>query len=115
MAFVETGPHASPLVLPLSGALVLKAESRVGQPVCLGIRPEDLSADASAVQGNPVEFTVEISEPMGAETFLHCSTGATTFIARVAPTIKVAAGGKIRLGFDLAKAMLFDAKTENAI
>ena len=115
VAFVETGPHASPLVLPLSGALALKAESRVGQPVCLGIRPEDLSADASAVQGNPVEFTVEIAEPMGAETFLHCSTGATTFVARVAPTVQVAAGGKIRLGFDLAKAMLFDAKTENAI
>jgi multiple sugar transport system ATP-binding protein len=115
VAFVETSPHASPLVLPLAGALALKAEPRVGQPVCLGIRPEDLSAGGSAGQGNTAEFTVEVSEPMGAETFLHCSTGATTFIARVAPTIQVAAGGKIRLGFDLAKVMLFDAKTENAI
>jgi multiple sugar transport system ATP-binding protein len=113
--FVENSPHTPPLVLRLSGPLALKAESRVGQAVYLGIRPEDLSASVPVGDGNAAEFAVEVSEPMGAETFLHCSTGATPFIARVAPTVQVAGGGRIRLGFDLGKAMFFDAKSEMAI
>jgi len=55
---------------------------------------------------------IEVSEPMGAETYLHLDTGATSFIARVRPTERFEINRRIKVTFDVAQAHLFDATTE---
>jgi multiple sugar transport system ATP-binding protein len=52
---------------------------------------------------------------MGSETLLYLDTGATAFVARVSPTDRFEAGQKVQVTFDLARAHLFDPKTEQAI
>ncbi|HEX2852646.1 MAG TPA: TOBE domain-containing protein, partial [Opitutaceae bacterium] len=58
------------------------------------------------------EVTVEVSEPMGAETFLYLDTQATSFIARVRPTDRFEPNQKIKVTFQLDHAHLFDPATE---
>jgi multiple sugar transport system ATP-binding protein len=110
--FIETNSKAPPLTLALDGPLRAKAAAHTGKSVVFGIRPEDVH-EGSGDQGH--EVTVEIAEPMGAETFLHLDSSATAFIARVAPTSTHQPGQRVRVRFDLAKAHLFDAATEEAL
>jgi multiple sugar transport system ATP-binding protein len=108
--FVEDNPAATPLTLPL-GAL---AQAYVDRPIILGLRPEDIS-DAAADSATTAEVVVEITEPMGAETFVHLHTGATPLIARVRPTAHFTIGQKARVAFRTEKIHLFDSVTGQAI
>jgi multiple sugar transport system ATP-binding protein len=84
----------------------------------LGIRPEDIQDCLTLQNPNPeqiVEVKVEVSEPMGAETYLYLQEGATSFIARVNPTDRFKAGQKVKLCLNLDKAHLFDATTEQVL
>jgi multiple sugar transport system ATP-binding protein len=110
--FVETNPKGQPLTLALDGVLGAKAAKHVDQAVVFGARPEDI-LETSGPEGQ--EVRVEIAEPMGAETYLHLHTGATTFVARVAPHSTHQAGQNIRVRFDLAKAHLFDGTSEEVL
>ncbi len=56
-----------------------------------------------------------MAEPMGPETYLHLSTGVTSFIARVSPTDRFTANQQIKLTFNLDQAHLFDPATQSAI
>ena len=109
VTFVETNAKSAPLTIVLDGALGAKAAARVGQAIVFGIRPENVQ-DTPGGEGHEVH--VEISEPMGAETYLYLTTGATEFIARVAPDHLHAAGENVRVHFDLSKAHLFDPASE---
>jgi len=110
MHFVETRASGSPLRVELSGALGAVAMERTGQPVILGVRPEDVHETAPGPAA--VTAAVEIVEPLGAETLLHLSTGATDFIARARPTTALTRGAPAHFAFDLDKAHLFDPATE---
>lgn len=59
---------------------------------------------------NAINIPVEIAEPMGAETYLYLNTGATRFIARVAPTATHRPNDLVSLRFAPKKMHLFDAK-----
>ena len=52
---------------------------------------------------------------MGAETYLHLDTGATSFIARVRPTERFEINRRIKVTFDVAQAHLFDPATEQVL
>ena len=54
-------------------------------------------------------------EPMGAETYLHLDSGATSCIARVQPSTRFKINQPFRVAFDLDHAHLFDATTEQAL
>ena len=110
--FTETNAKSAPLVIALDGPLSTKAAGHVGQPVVFGIRPEDIQ-EAPGREGH--EVRVDISEPMGAETYLHLDSGASAFIARVAPSSAHTSGQTVRVRFDLAKAHLFDAASEQVL
>ena len=114
--FVEDGSQAAPLALPLPPELERRSASRMDRPVVLGIRPEAISngPGASAPEA-AAEVRVELAEPMGAETYLHLDTGGTTLVARVQPSGRFEAGQRIRVGFDLARAHLFDPETGVAL
>ena len=111
LQFVEARPAGAGLVLTLDDTLARRAAGHVDRAVVLGIRPEDL-ADATTVPvllaGQIAAATVELAEPMGAETYLYLATGATSLVARVRPTERYQGGQPVRIAFDLARAHLFD-------
>ncbi|HEX2100950.1 MAG TPA: TOBE domain-containing protein, partial [Candidatus Synoicihabitans sp.] len=112
--FIEANAQGAPLRIALDDRLARLADRHAGQPLVFGIRPEDVQ-DLNRPDGDPAtsaEVNVEVSEPMGSETYLYLSTPATSFIARVRPTDRYDAGQRIRVAFDVAKAHLFDAASE---
>ena len=115
LEFIEANDKAAPLRVTLDARLSAIGASRAGQDVVLGIRPEDVQDTITVAQPNTaytVEVKVEVSEPMGAETFLYLSTGATSFIARVRPTDRFEVDQTVKVTFKMEAAHLFDATSE---
>jgi multiple sugar transport system ATP-binding protein len=111
LEFVEDAP-GTPLTLRLPGALSRRLAARVGQPVILGVRPEDIGeAHAQSVAPQCAELAVDLSEPMGAETYAYLHSTAHNLIARLPAAAIYAPGQKIRVEFNLAKACCFDPVT----
>jgi len=117
LTFVETNATDTPVTVRLSASLARRAEGYVDQPIIFGVRPEDVREGAadSARASTANEATIEVAEPMGAETYLYLTTGGTSFIARVRPTENFRIGQHIKITFDLEKAHLFDPSTELVI
>ncbi len=116
--FTETNTQGTPVRVVLDAALSAKGAGHVGKEVIFGIRPEDVQDTATAAAPEPdhtVEVKVEVSEPMGAETFLYLHTGATSFIARVRPTDRFEVGQRVKVTFKVEAAHLFDATTEQVL
>jgi multiple sugar transport system ATP-binding protein len=114
LAFIETNDSGAALRIPLDARLIRIAQPAIEQPVVFGIRAEDVRLAAAGEPGSHL-VAIEVAEPMGAETFLHLSTGVSTFIARVSPDWLHTAGSGTHVRFDLAKAHLFDATTEHVL
>ena len=115
LSFVEDNPKSTPLTVQLPESLAAKAAQHVDKPIVLGIRPEDVQDSLTLSSPNPahtVEVTVEVSEPMGSETYLYLDTGANSFIARVRPTDRFEASQKVKVTLRMDMAHLFDAATE---
>jgi len=116
--FVETNPKSAPLTLTLPESLARLGAGHPDRPVVLGLRPEHVRDTADQTPTDPVrtaEVRVEVAEPMGAETFLYLTTGASGFIARVKPTGHYVTGQAVRITFDLEHGHLFDATTEKVL
>ncbi|MGE5138104.1 MAG: ABC transporter ATP-binding protein [Rudaea sp.] len=95
-----------------------KAKSLVGQPVVLGIRPEDVydaSFPAPGIEGVKVSANTEVVEPMGAEIYLNLVAGGQPFVARVDPRSKAHAGGQTDLMFDANKIHIFNKESDTAV
>ncbi len=86
--------------------------------VVFGIRPEDVF-DAQLVpedqRAEAVTAMVAVTEPMGAEVYVHFSAGEHKFIGRLDAATKAKAGEPHQVVFNLDKMHLFDAETELAI
>ena len=118
LQFVETNEKAAPVVITLDARLSAKAASYVGKPIVFGIRPEDVQDTltvANPEAGRTIEVKVEVSEPMGSETYLYLTTGASSFIARVNPTDRFETDQKIKVTLRLENAHLFDGTTEQVL
>jgi len=116
--FIEANPKGTPFQLQLTDDLAHKAAGHVEKPVVLGIRPEDAQDSLNLGSPNPahtIEVNVEVSEPMGAETYLYLDTGAHSFIARVRATDRFDVNQKVKITFQMDKAKLFDPTTENVL
>ncbi len=117
LTFVETNAIGTPFTITLPASLARRAEGYVDQPIIFGVRPEDVREGAADIAraSTANEATIEVAEPMGAETYLYLTTGGTSFIARVRPTENFRIGQQIKITFDLEKAHLFDPSTELVI
>ena len=107
----------SKIVLPAAKAAELD-KSYVGKEVVLGIRPEDIhdeEAFLAANQGTQVTSKVEITEMMGAETYLYLTIEGTSCTARVKPDTTAKSGDILKVAFDPNKIHLFDKETQVAI
>ena len=94
-------------------------DAYVGRECVLGLRPESfhelLPADVDPAFTAPLEISVELAEPMGAEVHLNAMLGAHPVIARVSPRCRAQPGSQITLTADLSTAHLFDKETEQAL
>ena len=90
----------------------------VDQEVILGIRPEAISDEdmviASATTGK-VTATVEVTEMMGAETYLYLTCEGIPLTARVAPRSTARPGDDIEVVLEANKIHLFDKETEKTV
>ena len=95
-----------------------KIANWIGKPVVFGLRPEDINDRRRVANPNPghcVSATVEVVEPMGAETHLCLSTGNHSFMARVTGHERVRVNQHLDVVFEMSKCHFFDAQTEKAI
>jgi multiple sugar transport system ATP-binding protein len=83
-----------------------------GGEVMLGIRPEDIEDAEFAPGAGPDELldvTVDLAEPLGAETIAHFdATPGVPFTARLSPRTTVRAGRPVKLAVDVVRLHLFD-------
>ena len=90
----------------------------VGKEVVFGIRPEDVHDEPEflAKAGNSqTKAKVEVTELMGAETYLYLNCEGNAITARVEPTSVAKPGDEIVIAFDMNKMHLFDKETEKTI
>ncbi|HBT49857.1 MAG: ABC-type sugar/spermidine/putrescine/iron/thiamine transport system ATPase component [Caldanaerobacter subterraneus] len=96
----------------------LKDPSYIGKEIVLGIRPEDLHDEEVFLEAYPeavVEAKVEVTELMGAETYLYLDVNGVSLTARVDPRTRAKSGDVIKIGFDVNKLHMFDKETEMTI
>ena len=118
LSFVETNTKGSPITVQLPESLAAKVANYVDKPIVFGIRPEDVQDSLNLTSPNPahtIEVTVEVSEPMGSETYLYLDTGAHSFIARVRPTDRFEVNQKVKVTLRMDSAHFFDATTETVL
>jgi len=114
--YLEFG--AQSVLLPKGKASDPKLQDYIGKEVILGIRPEDLHDDEAYVAARPndlVKADVDVTEMMGAETYLYLKIEGKQFIARVNPRSTTKMGDTIDIVFDTNKIHLFDKETELTI
>ncbi len=106
------------LKIPESKAKALDGLGYEGKEVIFGIRPENVHDEqvyVSTLTESTVTANVEVTEAMGAETFLYLKIEGIPFTARVNPRTKAKPGDTIQVAFELEKMHLFDKETEAAI
>ena len=83
-----------------------------GGEATLGIRPEDIEDAEFASGAGPDELldvTVDLAEPLGAETIAHFeAVPGVPFTARLSPRTSVRAGRPVKLAVDVGRLHLFD-------
>ena len=102
------------LSVPAAKAAALRPYK--GQPVALGVRPEDVHVAGAA---DPAHYSfdaaVEVVEPLGSEILLDVRIGRGTIVARVEPNVRVKVHETVKLAVNADRLHFFDAKTEQKI
>jgi multiple sugar transport system ATP-binding protein len=108
--------EAPGLRLKVPADRVARLGAKNGQPVVLGIRPEDLRP---ATAGDPADLTcdavVDVVEPLGSEILLDVRVGQHTIVLRVDPTYRCREHEKIKVAFLPERMHFFDARTEESL
>ena len=90
----------------------------IDKEVIVGIRPENVHNEEDLIALYPegvIEADLEVTELMGAETYLYMNCEGQTLTARVAPTNTDKPGDRIKVAMEPAKIHLFDKDTEITI
>lgn len=105
------------VVLP-EGKTTDAVRAQVGKSVVLGIRPEHLHDEEMFISNAAtgiIECSVEVTELMGAETYLYLKLHDLNLTARVSPRTTAKPGDVIKIALDMNNAHLFDKETETKI
>ncbi len=93
-------------------------EPMVGKEVVLGIRPEcihDEEMFLSTAKTGVIDTTVEVTEMMGAETYLYLNCEGIPLTARVSPRSTARPQDKIKVAIDPNRIHIFDKETEKSL
>ncbi|MDX8500020.1 ABC transporter ATP-binding protein [Mesorhizobium sp. VK4C] len=89
---------------------------RTAKPCVFGIRPEHIAVgEAARAMPFTAESMVEIVDPMGSDTLVWTKLGGQILSFRVEADKTLRNGDAIRIGFDPARASLFDAETDSRL
>jgi multiple sugar transport system ATP-binding protein len=112
---VFKGPES--MTLPVPQAQKDAIGTYNGKKITLGIRPEDIGSNAAEALENPprVNATVDVVEPMGAESYVYLRTGDSNFISRVDSHRRYTVGQTITPAVYTDKVLFFDPETEARI
>ncbi len=105
------------ILIPAGKLGKFKDEDAVGKEVIMGIRPENIHDEEAFLSAAPdavIDVNVEVTELMGAETYLYLSTTGkdSNVIARVNPRTTSRSGDQIKVAFDVNHLHFFDKETE---
>jgi multiple sugar transport system ATP-binding protein len=81
----------------------------------LGLRPEHLQITDTPIAGLTIPATVEIDEPMGADSLIWLVADGVQMSVRVPVERRIARGTLVHLRVDLGKASLFDQTSEQRL
>ena len=101
-----------------NGKVTPELEGYIGKEVIVGIRPEDIHDDEAFISSRPEAVCnayVEVTEMMGAETYLYLELAGEQFTARVNQRSTAKIGDTIKVAFETNKIHIFDKDTEMAI
>jgi multiple sugar transport system ATP-binding protein len=112
--FVENAEKDG-VVVPLKGPLETLASKYVDKDIVFGIRPENISDTPKAGPNTAVTSTVDIAEPMGAESIVYLKTGAGYLIARIHGEHLYELGQKLTVHLSADKVTLFDPETQQVL
>ena len=91
----------------------------VDKDVILGVRPECIHDEPmylSSLEEWTTDVQVDVTELMGAETYLYLTLGEeTNLIARVSSRSTAQSGDTIKVAFDISHVHIFDKETEKSI
>lgn len=99
------------IVLPEQHACVVREKGCVGKTVVVGIRPENIDNSEYFIRKHPdsvISATVDVTELMGAETYIYLSKSGISFTARVNGKSKVRPGDNISIAIDTETIHIFD-------
>jgi len=85
-----------------------------GQPIVLGFRPESLydqAYEGKAQLTEKVTMDVNVTEPIGAETFVYLRAGDHEYCMRSGSEHTYTPGQSLAVGFDVARLYFFDQPT----
>jgi len=105
-------------LLKLNDTLSRRARNYIDKKIVLGIRPEDIAetqVSPTSEKGLIIQAKVDVSEPMGSETYIYLNSGGHNFIARVHSDRRFETNQIINLSFDPEKIHLFDPESEAVI
>jgi multiple sugar transport system ATP-binding protein len=87
-----------------------------GQPLTLGVRPEDLHLGNGADgAGLSFEATVDVIERLGSEILLDVTVGPGSMVASVEPTVRTKVHDRLHLSINPDRLYFFDTTTEAAV
>jgi multiple sugar transport system ATP-binding protein len=106
------------LVLPLGAEVserLSRAQPTPGEKVTLGIRPEDVTIQASNGGGasGEVQGQVHLIEPIGSDKYVTVRLGSEEFMARTSPRFPIQREDTVNLQLEWAHTHIFDAKGHN--
>jgi multiple sugar transport system ATP-binding protein len=103
------------ILIPEDKTKILKEGNYIGKEVVLGIRPENIDDGEDFIaehKDDIITTQVEVTELMGAETYLYLKDGASSITGRVNGTSKSKSGDTIKIALDESKIHIFDKETE---
>jgi ABC-type sugar transport system ATPase subunit len=118
LRFVEDNPTAGCLDFALNAERAARVADYVDKPIILGVRPESIINPDSVMPGTPtveLQSELQLSEPMGAETYFNLDTGANTFTARVNSDYTFPLKSQVRLALLTDAMHFFDPESELAL
>ncbi len=117
--FGSDGPRGNKyqIIVPES-KVVPELANYVGKEIILGVRPESIHDEpvhlANATTGI-IDAYVELTEMMGAETYLYLVCEGNNLTARVSPRSTAKIGDEIKVVIDPNRIHIFDKETEKTI
>ncbi|MGJ4932101.1 ABC transporter ATP-binding protein [Bradyrhizobium sp. HKCCYLS2038] len=98
--------------LPLAALPLASAQALEGRTLLFGVRPEHLG-----LPGAPFALPVDVQvvEPLGSDTLVHCDIGGQRLTARLVPDMRPGSGERFNIGIDPLKVYLFDADSGQII